>query len=83
MCTLNIQAAEQTSYECGKCLTEHICIQDKVVTLQIDPTREFLAEIYRLTQEECYMMCEMCPKQQTALHRCIDCSHFILSLIHI
>ena len=77
MCTLNIQDAEKTSYKCGKCFTEHICIQDKVVTLPIDPTRELLAEIYRLTQEKCNMVCEMCPKQQTALHRCIDCSHFI------
>ena len=77
MCTLDIQTAGKTSYECGKCLAEHICIQDKVVTLQIDPTRELLAEIYRLTQEECNMVCEMCPKQQTALHRCNDCSHFI------
>ncbi|XP_078336705.1 uncharacterized protein LOC144626467 isoform X2 [Crassostrea virginica] len=77
MCTLNIQAAEKTSYECGKCLTEHSCIQEKVVTLKIDPTRELLVEIYRLTQEECNMVCEMCPNQQTALHRCIDCSHFI------
>ena len=77
MCTLNIQAAGKTSYECERCLTEHICIQKNVVTLKIDPIRELLAEIYRLTQEECNMVCEMCPNQQTALHRCIDCSHFI------
>ena len=77
MCTLNIQAAGKTSYECERCLTEHICIQKNVVTLKIDPIRELLAEIYRLTQEGCNMVCEMCPNQQTALHRCIDCSHFI------
>ena len=77
MCTLDIQTAGKTSYECEKCLTEHVCLQEDGVTLQIDPTRELLAEIYRLTQEECNIVCEMCPNQQTALHRCIDCSHFI------
>ena len=77
MCMLNIQAAGKTSYECEKCLTEHIFIQKNVVTLKVDPIRELLAEIYRLTQEGCNMVCEMCPNQQTALHRCIDCSHFI------
>ena len=76
MCTLNIQAAGKTSYECEKCLTEHICIQEDGVTLQIDPTRELLAEIYILTQE-CNMVCEMCRNQQPAFHRCINCSHFI------
>ena len=77
LCTLDLHAAGKTSYECVKCLVEHQVIKENKISLQIDPLREVLSEIYSLKNGDCSIICEMCTNHQTASHRCVDCSYFI------
>ena len=77
LCALDLQEVGKTTYECVKCLVEHIVIKENKITLQIDPLRIVLSELYSLRNGKCSIVCEMCTNHQTASHRCVDCSYFI------
>lgn len=76
-CTRNIPTLEKQGLNCDGCHCLHFCFQNGDLSLQVDNTRKNASEILRLTNVKSSLVCEMCPSNEKASHRCIDCSLFI------